>query len=684
MKKLLPFLLLLVSVQMAKAQYWYLPSISIGQNPGNINRDIEEPIAAVTGWTSILATSASPAWSPTQSLPFSFQFNSAPVTQFKVSSTGVLTFDVGTALAAPPVTNGALPNAAIPNNSICAWGIQGTGANDNIVTKIFGTAPNRQFWIQFSSYSYATAASTFTYWAFVLEETSNKIHIVDQRTGGTGTPVVALAAGLQFSGSSAMSIPGSPTLNTTTSPGGGGNNTYLDNTYYTFTPGVQPINEGAVISMDPKMLTKNSFALSGASVPVTVRIQNQGSAAMSGYTIKINDGANTTNYPQTGSLASGSLSNVNINYNMATAGYKPISLWIEYTGDTNPLNDSAKSEFNGATYSPTKQVVFEEATGTWCQWCPRGAVYMDSIAKVHPEVVAIAVHNADPMVVANYDTPMGALIGGYPSGLVDRKLEADPSDFFTEYNNHKNDFGIADLTVTPTLNGNTISVKVDAKMAIDSRPNYDYRLGLVITQEDMTGTTSQWSQSNAYAGGSNGPMGGFETKSNPVPFSQMVYDHVARAILTDFNGASGSLPANMTAGQTYSHTFSWTVPANTPIMNLKANALLICGLNGEIHNGKWATIYPVSVNDILDETKVVVFPNPANDIVHVDLTLKKPSDFTVSISDMVGRIVYEKTFNALSGNQGLSIPTSNVNSGNYILNIQTSAGSIQRKIAVSH
>jgi hypothetical protein len=127
-------------------QYWYwLP-------PRDLNRDVEEPLAAVTGWTSILATAATPTWSPTQTLPFSFQFNGSAVTQYKVSSSGVLTFDVVPALPAPASTPAALPNAAIPDKSVCIWGLQGTGAKDNIVTKTFGNAPNRQYWIQFSSY----------------------------------------------------------------------------------------------------------------------------------------------------------------------------------------------------------------------------------------------------------------------------------------------------------------------------------------------------------------------------------------------------------------------------------------------------------------------------------------------------------------------------------------------------
>ncbi len=96
MKTLVLIIALLFGSFINYAQYWQLPNISIGQNPSALNTDVEEPLAGVTGWTSIQAASATPVWSATQSLPFSFNFNGAPVTQYKVSTTGILTFDIAT------------------------------------------------------------------------------------------------------------------------------------------------------------------------------------------------------------------------------------------------------------------------------------------------------------------------------------------------------------------------------------------------------------------------------------------------------------------------------------------------------------------------------------------------------------------------------------------------------------
>ena len=55
--------------------------------------------------------------------------------------------------------------------------MKGSGSNDNICTKTFGTPGSQQHWIFFTSYT----AGSWSYWSIVLEEGSNKFYIVDQR-----------------------------------------------------------------------------------------------------------------------------------------------------------------------------------------------------------------------------------------------------------------------------------------------------------------------------------------------------------------------------------------------------------------------------------------------------------------------------------------------------------------------
>jgi len=456
---------------------------------------------------------------------------------------------------------------------------------------------------------------------------------------------------------------------------------FLDNV----TVKVLPASDAAMLAMTPSTASYKSYAATGGSIPVQALFQNQGSQTVTNFTVKLNDGVSTQSFPQTGSVLPYGTQVCSFNYTMPSAGIKPIKVWAEVSGDMNHANDSTSSEFGGAAFTPVNNPVFEEATGTWCQWCPRGAVFMDSLEKLHPNVVAIAVHNGDPMTVATYDAGMGPLIGGYPSGLVGRKIEADPSDFLTEYTNHLNDFGVGDLTLSqPTVSGQTITVKADVKMAVSTKANYDYRLTMVVTANEMHGTTSTWNQANAYAGGANGPMGGFESLPSTVPAAQMYYNHVALNIEGGFTGLAGSLPAAMTAGNTYSHTFTYTAPAGQDLSRCKANILLISGLSGEVQNGKWVGVFPTAVNDVIKSENINVFPNPANDYLNVDFTLNKISDVTVSLVDMTGKTVYNNTLTSLNGNQGLVINTMNLANGMYTLSLRTAEGNVTRKVSIAH
>ena len=119
------------------------------------------------------------------------------------------------------------------------WGIQGTGSNDEIVTKNFGSAGSKQHWISFTSY---TLGNYWTYWSIVLEEGSNRIYIVDQRTNGN----ISVTAGVQINSLTAFPVATSPLLSTLS------NNSaqQTDNNYYEFIFGSQPDNDAQLTSLN--------------------------------------------------------------------------------------------------------------------------------------------------------------------------------------------------------------------------------------------------------------------------------------------------------------------------------------------------------------------------------------------------------------------------------------------------
>lgn len=688
MKKVTQLLLMLCIATIANAQYYYLPyTSSPGQNPGGINNDSEYPVGngLPAGWTSIHAGSAAaPAWTSTQTIPFSFNFNGVNFTQYKVSTSGVLTFDLSAATV-PSYTNVTLPNATIPDNSVMAWGIAGSGANDNIVVKTFGSAPNRQHWIFFSSYT-APGTTCYVYWSIVLEETTNKIYVVDQRNGGCTQTVTV---GLQINSSTAVSVVGSPNINNLS----GADPTPVDNQYYEFIQGTQSLNE-----MELTSLNINQFVVAPNSVNIGGKVRNNGSQPITSFIIKyenngnvysdVKTGLNIT-FPNTYTFTHSSPLNIPVN------GSYPVKVWIELSGDANQNNDTLSSNVSGLTFLPTKRVVFEEPTGTWCGWCPRGAVFMDSLHVLHPDhAMLIAVHNSDPMVVSNYDAPIGGLIGGYPSGLVDRlDIDVDPSTFIAEYNARINDIAPCNVDVTTTYDVGTrlLTATVNATFAADVAG--DYRFNAVVVENDVTGTGSTWNQTNYYSFASNNlPLQGaghnWQNEPNPVPAANMVYDHVARSIMGGFDGAAGSLPSNISANSNHSYAFTYTVPATQDPSSIHVIGWVSVEETGApvgriLNSNKSGVI--TGLNQIAADKNfsVKVLGNPANKNSLVLVNLKKAQEVVYQILDVNGKVVQAITKNLPAGEFVYQLSAAKLSAGIYTVNIIAGKEQVSKRILIT-
>jgi thiol-disulfide isomerase/thioredoxin len=453
---------------------------------------------------------------------------------------------------------------------------------------------------------------------------------------------------------------------------------------------VPPAYEMSTIGITPVAGSPTAYGVSGGTLALAGKVQNNGTSPITSYKLHYQQGLS----PEVVSNITG----VNIAPFTSAAvsaptplaipsslGDYPVSMWVELTGDTDATNDTAKTTITAVGFMPTKKILAEEGTGTWCGWCPRGAVYMDSMAKTHPNNFSlIAVHNGDPMVVAAYDSYIGGKIGGYPSMLIDRREELDPSDLFDVYNNQKDYFGYADITLTDVpAPGFGYSVKATVKPAVDL--NGDYRLALVLVEDHVTGTESGYAQANYYSGGGSGPMGGYESKASKVPAADMEYNHVARMVIPSVTGAAGSLPATMTAGSNYDYTFTTTIPNlyHRYNNNMHAVVLLIRNSDGVVLNSNNKTV-PLGVNNVAASLEGVrIVPNPASDKATVRFTVTENTTANVTVYDMTGRVVFSTT-NAdyTTGAHTIDINTSNLPAGAYTVKLQTAKGATTQPLSV--
>jgi hypothetical protein len=436
--------------------------------------------------------------------------------------------------------------------------------------------------------------------------------------------------------------------------------------------------------------------IAGQNVSPTVSILNAGQTALTSFNVNLN--YNGQNYSQnvTGvnipSIGSYTVAIPALNL-VAGAMNAVVTISNINGGNDDNINDNTLTqEVNPVVPAAGKIVVGEEATGTWCQWCPRGAVFMDKFQADYAGYWAgIAVHNGDPMTVTAYDDGIGTLIGGYPSALVDRLGDVDPSQMGTDFFTRLQTAPKGIITNGATWDAATRELNVSITTTMAQATTGAYKIACVLTEDDVTGTGAGYNQANAYAGGNNGVMGGYESLPSPVPAAQMVYDHVARAIAPSFTGQTGVVPSSTAAGDTYTANFTFTLPTTWDETQMHIVGMLI-EPQGKIDNAGYTTIdgavqngYVAGVEEIsgvLLEQMLVVAPNPATDFTNITMHIPTKAQVSLRVLDAKGSILQGRQYGSLQGDFEVGINTSNYAPGLYLVELEMNGQRIQKKLII--
>lgn len=382
----------------------------------------------------------------------------------------------------------------------------------------------------------------------------------------------------------------------------------------------------------------------------------------------------------------------NIPFIPTATGNYPIKIWIDTEGDIIHANDSMLVIIKCVPSLPVKRLVFEESTGTWCGNCVRGIVSMERFAENHPGTAAqIAVHGGDPsepMYMGAYDTCMSKWTKfGYPTFVLDRRFVLPGENMNEAYNQFKNDFAYADITLgTPVISGTQVSIPVSVSPVLDINNAF---LTFVITESNVSGPLNSpaWGQHN-YCSGLSGDWGGFE--SQPEIVYNLRFHFVARSITPQPFGESCGLPATMTGGQTYNTTVSATINPAWNLANLQYIVMLINSADSSILNSNFTAlpvlqpIFTSIQNSEWLSDKISVYPNPVNDILNIDF--KGLNDFenvSITLMDAGGKRIFLDQKNIISNNHPVSYSMQNLENGIYFLLIETPQAFYTRKVMIA-
>jgi hypothetical protein len=418
-------------------------------------------------------------------------------------------------------------------------------------------------------------------------------------------------------------------------------------------------------------------------------VKNDGANAITALTVNWNDGTDHSQTITGLNIAPGASANVThptaVSY--ATVVEKNINITITaVNGAVDATDVTASKKINTVSQIVDKNVVIEEGTGTWCGWCPRGAVAMEYMYDTYPtRFIGVAVHNGDPMTVTEYDN--GANLSGYPGCNVDRAMkdESVSSTLFEGYFNARKDLTVpAAISATATWNGANVSVAVTSTFKTVFA-NANYRLGVIMIEDEVKGTDPGYNQTNYYSSTSqnlalNGAGHNWQTSPNPVPAAQMVYDHVGRALLGGYDGQASSVPATIANNQAVNYTFNYTVPATSKRYLMSAIAVLIDNTTGEIINAAKVALTAAGVEEVVT-IGMEVYPNPASGSVNVKFDATS-ADYAVAITDLAGRQVAAKTITNANGAQSVEMPIEGLATGNYLVTVSSNGASFTQNLMV--
>jgi len=302
----------------------------------------------------------------------------------------------------------------------------------------------------------------------------------------------------------------------------------------------------------------------------------------------------------------------------------------KYTLELKQVNGVANTAVNTTVSGDVKVYdritnrtpLIEEATSTYCTWCPRLIYAMEVMERLYPESVRIVYHTPD----MGYADPMVAIAGapwsytGVPSVRIDRAI--DPEDGYDKktvglergYLDRQMAATEVELTGKAAwVDEEATQISVDVEAIFHSEvTNGNYRFDFALLQDGMKGEGRDWCQTNGYAGMTNEysePEWGIFGKSSSKKYVEnMVYNNVF--ILggsKDMKGMLATIDKNIPEGGSvkYTHVFNLSDAKKlvNPIQregsliqkkeNLKVVAMVVDKESGEIANCVRLTMDPV-------------------------------------------------------------------------------------------
>lgn len=352
-----------------------------------------------------------------------------------------------------------------------------------------------------------------------------------------------------------------------------------------------------------------------------------------------------------------------------------------------------EKEIRGVPAAEGKGVMIEVPAGTECDLCPIWTITSEKLSEEFGErFIGLTSHRDGPMENSDYSDEFTANLEHYTDIRVDR--------FWSEYFNKMEDLFLEQIRKDP-MNTFEIAADFDSNsrildFSINIIPNEDMstnqRLFVCLIEDNVTGTSEEYNQANAYSGFQS-DLCGLEDLPDPIPAELMVYNDVVRMKLTKYNG-DAVLDSPLWAGNNKSVNYSYAVNPDHNIDNMSIVVAMIDGDNDNIATNAYQITVPNALNnfrepidiEIREKSKqnVEIFPNPANDILTLDFNNASNETVSYELMDIHGRIIASETKNSSISNFKWIIDVSAIPEGVYFMRIIQGEEIVTKKLQLIH
>lgn len=387
-------------------------------------------------------------------------------------------------------------------------------------------------------------------------------------------------------------------------------------------------------------LPESCYVAVGEQYPVSLRVINHGTNPLTTFTYSYAAGS----YTGSGTVnldepveGIGEFADVQVMLDaIPEIGTYPFEFTVDTVNgvENTDISATATSSLVVMPFVPVNRPLVEEFTGLGCGYCPRGYIAMEEMPNLFGDrFVGMAYHSQSyesgcMVTISNDNFPIS--VGGFPSGTINRISEMDPSLFPSVWASYAQGMPVADVDVAlewADEEMTRLTAHASARFVRDIK-DAGYKLSIALVADGLK--NEAWGQSNYYRGkdpdGVESPLWDLFINGQSKVYGLTFNDVVA--YYKDVHGIEGSLPAEITAGDTY--TFDYSIET-ADVVNLKG---------GQFINPE-ATVKAVAV--VLDASGRLVNCNKSNSVAWdasgVDAVISGANVVATTYYDLQGRKV---------------------------------------------